>query len=143
MVQQTLHLSARDHTVTDNIITISPCTPFLTVTKKLYYNQFIFPPRAVCCQIARRPHPQSETSNSFASTTTVAAATSGIKCGQGDYTAAYYWLNSPAVIMSMSKQNPRYRRKPHQRLGIIDIFVLLGEGVDSYKCQSLSFPPSV
>lgn len=70
----------------------------------------------------------------------VAAVTSGIKIEQEDYTDAYRWLNFLIVIMSVSKLKPSYGLKPHQRLAqvkIIDIFVLLVQGVDSRKCQSL------
>lgn len=131
-VQQTRHLSVQDHTVTDNIITLSPCCPFLTVTKKLYYGKFIFPPRAVCCQIAgklkwlarSRKHQKS-----FSSSVTTAAVTSGIKPEQEDYMAAYYWLSFLIIIMSVSDPDPSYRLIPHRWLHwvrIIDIFVLQG-----------------
>lgn len=131
-----LHLSEQDHTVTDNIITISPCSRFLTVTKKLYYK-FIFPPRAVCRQTVGKPHPRLETSNSFSSTMTIAAVTSGIKFEQGDYMAVYYWLNVFYGHHVYVKTKSFLRAKTTPLTDIIDIFVSLGQGVDSYKCQSL------
>lgn len=38
------HPSVQDHTVTDNIITISPCSPFLTVTKNSITTSSFFQP---------------------------------------------------------------------------------------------------
>lgn len=50
-LQQTLHPSAGDHSLTDNIITIGSGRPFLTVTLP-FQGHFVFPARPVCCQIA-------------------------------------------------------------------------------------------
>lgn len=99
----------------------APAPPLPHCRRNLYYNKFIFPPRAVCCQIAEtlkrlQPHAPSETSSSFSSAMTAAAVTSGIKTEQEDYTDAYCWLDFLIVVTSVSKRNPSYGLKPRRWL---------------------------